>query len=148
MSTPEPKHWCYYIGDDCDERVTLYQSEDEARGEAEAEIDASDWCEPGDVVGYTVAPMLSALDVLRTRIGAERLGRSIVEMIEEWVSDEMLPDDTPITLPAAQIEKLGQVVVDFYSDNAKNGWWTVDTKRKTRHTYVAGSNNDAQEQQP
>lgn len=147
MSTPEPKHWCYYIGDDCDERVTLYQSEDEAHGEAEAEIDASDWCEPGDVVGYTVAPMLSALDVLRTQ-GAERIGEHIAEMIDEWVADDMACEEPPLDLPKELRAKLGQLVVDFFTANATSQWWTVDTKRKTLHTYVAGSNDDAQEQQP
>ena len=146
MSTPEPKHWCYYIGDG-DERVTLYQSEDEAHGEAEAEIDASDWCEPGDVVGYTVAPMLSALDVLRTQ-GAERIGEHIAEMIDEWVADDMACEEPPLDLPKELRAKLGQLVVDFFTANATSQWWTVDTKRKTLHTYVAGSNDDAQEQQP
>ena len=146
MSTPETPKWCFYIGEP-DERVTMYESEDEARGEAEAEIDSADWCEPGDVVVYTVAPMLSALDVLRTQ-GAERIGEHIAEMIDEWVADDMANEEPPLDLPKALHAALGQLVVDFFAANATSQWWTTDTKRRTLHTYVAGSNDDSQEQQP
>lgn len=147
MSTPETPKWCFYIGDASDEFVTLYESEDEAHGEAHCEIDAADWCEPGDVVEYTVAPMLSALDVLRTQ-GSERIGKHIAEMIDEWVADDMASEEPPLDLPKELRAKLGQMVVELFEANATSQWWTVDTKRKTLHTYVAGSNDDAQEQQP
>lgn len=146
MSTPETPKWCFYIGDP-DEFVTLYESEDEARGAAEFEIDCADWCERGDVVEYTVAPMLSALDVLRTQ-RAERIGAHIAEMIDEWVADDMASEEPPLDLPKALHAALGQLVVDFFVSNATSQWWTTDTKRKTLHTYVAGSNDDSQEQQP
>lgn len=142
MSTPEAQHWCYYIGDDGDERVTLYGSEDEAHGEAEDEIDRNH--DAGEAITYTVAPMLSALDVLRTRIRAERIGEQIAEMIDEWVADDMACEEPPLDLPKALHAKLGQMVAEFFDTNAVSQWWTVDTKRKTLHTYVAGSNDDAQ----
>jgi hypothetical protein len=146
MNEPETPKWCFYIGEP-EELVTLYESEDEARGAAEFEIDCADWCEPGDVVEYTVAPMLSALDVLRTQ-GAERIGEHIAEMIDEWVADDMASEEPPLDLPKALHAKLGQLVVDFFVSNAVSQWWTTDTKRKTAHIYVSGANDDSQEQQP
>ena len=140
MST---QYWTAWIGEG-DEVCPLYLSESEAIGEVMCQIDANH--EPGEEVEYTVAPMLSAHDVLRTQ-GDERIGRHIAEIVVEWLADDMACDEWPIDLPTDQHEALGRLVVDFFAANAKSQWWTTDTKNKRTGTYVAGSDG-AEGQQP
>jgi hypothetical protein len=135
---PEDDRWSSYF--DGDERVTIYQTEGEAIGEMECEIDREH--EPGEGIEYCVAPMLSGKHILR-KYDAQRIGDDLLENINEQVNDDMYAEDDPLDMTPEDRKALGQLVIDFICANAKTQWWTVDTKREQKRTYFAGSNDAA-----
>lgn len=132
----EPEKWGSYF--DGDERVTVYETEGEAAGEIECEIDRDH--EPVEEITYCVAPMLSGKHILR-KDNAQRIGDDLFERINERVNDDMYAEDVPLDMTPEDLLALGQLVIDFICANAKVQWWTVDTKREQKRTYVSGSND-------
>ena len=139
---PEDDRWSSYF--DGDERVTIYKTEGEAVGGMECNIDNDS--EPGEEVEYCLAPMLSAKHILR-KYDAQRIGDDLLENINEQVNDDMLAEDDPLDMTPEDKRALGVLVIEFICSHAKSQWWTVDTKREQKRTYVAGS-NDADEALP
>lgn len=138
VQEPEPQRWAAYL--EGDERVTCYDTEGEACSEQECEID--NYSEPGDVVEYLVAPMLSAKQVLRTR-DAYWFGDRFVEEVNNDLADEMGAEDSPLSIDKEGTEALGKLVMDFLCAHGKTQWWMVDHKREEKRTYVAGSDDEA-----
>lgn len=132
----EPEKWGSYF--DGDERVSIYDTESEAAGEIESEIDNEH--EPGTKVEYLIAPMLSGKHILR-KDRAQRIGDDLFLQINEWVNDNMNAEEDPLDMTPEDCLALGQLVIDFICARASVQWWTVDTKREKKHTYVAGSND-------
>jgi hypothetical protein len=134
------QYWTSWVGEP-DERCTLYASEAEAAGEAIAEIDAN--YEPGESIEYTVAPMLSAHEVLRG-MNVERMGERIALWLEDWLSDEMMSDDSPlkVTNGPALHKALGDAAVAAMCAHTVPAWWVVDSKRQRKASHVAGSEDD------
>lgn len=132
----EPEKWGSYF--DGDERVTVYETEGEAAGEIECEIDREH--DPGKEITYCIAPMLSGKHLLR-KDAAQWIGDDLFERINERVNDDMYAEDDPLDMTPEDRLALGQLVVDFICAHAKVQWWTVDTKREQKRTYVAGSND-------
>jgi hypothetical protein len=122
---------------DGDERVTVYQSEAEAIGEIEFEIDNNH--EPGTVIEYRVAPMISGIQIL-LKYDVQRIGDSFFDRINEQVNEDMLAEEEPLNMSQEDRKALGQLIVDFISKTAKTSWWTVDTAREQKKTYISGSN--------
>lgn len=134
----DAERWsAYYEGD---ERVSLCDSEGEAIGEMECSIDQD--TDPGHEIEFCVAPMVSAKQALRKR-SALWTGEDIFEHINELISDDIGAEEEPLDLSKDDKEKLGQQVIEFFCQNAKNQWWTVDSEREQKRTYVAGSNDAA-----
>lgn len=144
MSTinDNPEKWGSYF--DGDESVTVYETEGEAAGEIECEIDGDS--EPGEEVTYCIAPMLNGKHILR-KDSAQRIGDNLFEQINERVNDDMHAEDDPLDMTPEDRMALGQLVIDFICSHATVKWWTVDTKREQKHTYVAGSNDTQSTQQ-
>lgn len=134
----EPERWAAYM--DGDERVTTYDSEIEACGERECEID-NDY-EPGIEVEYLVAPMIDAKESLR-RCNALRIGERIHEDIDCSLGDDMGAEDEVLSLDKDDLTSLGNLVIEFLCVRAKTKWWTVDHNREQKRTYIAGSNDEA-----
>lgn len=122
-----PERWCWYH--EGDERVPVLDSEEEAHSEAQQWID--DNCEPGEEHEYLVAPMKSGRDLLPS---PEHVGNSIFEHISECLSDEMGAEEDPLDLTKEDISKLGEMVRQFFRREGTVQWWTVDSKRETKHT--------------
>ncbi|MGI9150451.1 MAG: hypothetical protein ACR2IX_02925, partial [Limnohabitans sp.] len=135
----EPERWAAYM--DGDERVTCYDTEAEACGEREFDIDGD--YEPGTEVEYLVAPMINAKELLR-RERAWRLGEQIHEQIENDLAEDFADaDEEVLSLNKEDYADLGKMVIDFMCERGKTAWWTVDSKREQKRTYVAGSNDEA-----
>lgn len=134
----EPQRWAAYS--EGDELVTMRDTEGEACGEKECDIDNE--FEPGTEVEYLVAPMLSAKQMLRTN-NAYWIGERILEEINEGLADDMCAEDSPLSFDKEDAEELGRLVIDFLCARGKTQWWTVDNKREEKRTYVAGSNDEA-----
>lgn len=141
---PEDDRWSSYF--DGDERVTIYKTEGEAVGEMECVIDGDGAYDASDEVEYRVAPMLSAKHILRKYDG-RRIGDALLENINEQVNDDMFAEDDPLDMTPEDKQALGELVIQFICSHAKSQWWTVDTKREQKRTYVVGS-KDADEAQP
>lgn len=135
----QPKKWSAYF--DGDERVRLSNTEGEAIGEMECQID-SDF-DPGEQVEYRVAQMVNGLELLQ-RERAQRIGENILEQIENDLTDEMGSEESPLSFADDDAKLLGEMVVAFIVAKAKPQWWTVDPKTEQVRTYIAGS-NDSQE---
>jgi hypothetical protein len=141
MST---QYWTAWIGEG-DERCELHASESEAIGAVMFEIDAT--YDPGEAIEYSVAPMLSAHEVLRG-MNHESMGQRVFQWVEEWLNDVMLPEEAPLKVTNKDLyAALGRAIVDVVCEHTEPKWWTVDNKRERGDTYVAGS-NDAEGQQP
>lgn len=134
----EQERWAAYM--DGDERITCYDTEGEACGERECEIDGD--YEPGTEVEYLVAPMISAKESLR-RENAQWLGERIHEDIDCRLSDDMCAEDEVLSLDKDDLTDLGNMVIEFLCARGKTRWWTVDHTREQKRTYVAGSNDKA-----
>ncbi len=89
MST---QYWTAWIGEG-DETCPLHTSEADAIGAVMDEIDAT--YDHGETIEYSVAPMLSAHEVLRG-MNHESMGQRIFQWVEEWLNDEMLPEVPPL----------------------------------------------------
>lgn len=135
----QPKKWAAYF--EGDERVSLSDTEGEAIGEMEYQIDAD--FEPGEQVEYRLAQMVNGLELLQ-RQRAQRIGEDIIEQIENDLTDEMGAEESPLSFAPDDAQRLGEMVVAFIVANAKPQWWTVDTKTEQKRTHIAGS-NDTQE---
>lgn len=131
----QEKWGSYFDGDD---RVSVYDTEGEAAGAIECEIDREH--EPGEEIPYCVAPMLSGKHILR-KDNPQRIGDNLLEQINGQVNDDIYADEDPLDMTPEDRKALGQLVVDFICAHAEVQWWTVDTKREQKHTYVAGSND-------
>lgn len=131
-----PERWSAYF--DGDENMNVHESEGEAVGEIMFQIDNDN--EPGTEVEYLVAPMLNGKHILR-KDNAQHIGDNLFEQINERVNDEMYAEEDPLDMTPEDRLELGQLVVDFICSHAKVTWWTVDTKREQKRTYVAGSND-------
>jgi hypothetical protein len=142
MST---QYWTAWIGEG-DETCALHTSEAGAIGAVIDEINAN--YEPGEYeVDYTVAPMLSAHDVLRG-MNHESMGQRIFQWVEEWLNDEMLPENPPLKVKDRHVHMaLGRAIAHIICEHTEPEWWTVDTKNERKETYVAGS-NDVEGQKP
>jgi hypothetical protein len=138
MSEHAEKWGAYFDGD---ERVTVHETEGEAVGEIQFQID--DDSEPGEHVEYRVAPMLSGKHLL-CKEDPQRIGENLLEQLNEWINDEMGAEEDPLDMTPEDLKSLGQLVVTFICEHAKVQWWTVDTKREQKRTYVAGSNDEKQ----
>jgi len=134
----EHERWSSYFSGD--ENLTLYETEAEAAGEMQFQID-SDY-EPGEEIEYCIAPMLSAKQILLKR-NALAIGEHIFESLNEDLSDDMHAEETPLDMTKEDKEQLGRLVSEFICQHAKNQWWTVDDKREQKCTYVAGANDAA-----
>jgi DNA-directed RNA polymerase subunit RPC12/RpoP len=135
----EPERWAAYM--DGDERVTCYDTEAEACGERECDIDGD--YEPGTEVEYLVAPMINAKELLR-RERAWRIGEQIHEQIENDLAEDFADaDEEVLSLNKEDYADLGKLVIDFMCERGKTAWWTVDSKREQKRIYIAGSNDEA-----
>ena len=134
----EQERWTAYM--DSDERVNCYDSESEACGERECEIDNE--YGPGTEVEYLFAPMISAKELLRRR-NAHWIGERIYEDIECELVEDMGAEDEVLSLDKNDYIDLGNLVIEFLCNRGKTMWWTVDYKRIQKRTYVAGSNDEA-----
>lgn len=128
----EEERWSAYF--EGDERVTVSDSEGEAVGEMQFQIDNDS--EPGDEIQFCVAPMLSAKQALRKRSGKD-IGEDVFERINELLSDDMGAEEWPLDMTKDEQEQLGQQVVEFICQHSKTQWWTIDAKREQKRTYIA-----------
>ena len=135
----QPKKWSAYF--DGDERVSISETEGEAIGEMECQIDRD--FETGEQVEYRVAQMVNGLELLQ-RQRAQSIGENIIEQIENDLTDEMGSEESPLSFADGDAKLLGEMVVTFIAANATPQWWTVDAKTEQTRTYIAGS-NDSQE---
>jgi len=132
----QPEKWSSYF--DGDERVSIYDSESEAIGAMECQIDRES--DPGEIVEYRVAQMVGGIELLHRR-GAKHIGGHLLEDFNEFLSDDMGGDEeNPLDMTTDDVVKLGELVLAFVASHAKQQWWAVDTKTEQVHTYVAGSN--------
>lgn len=128
----DAERWCWYH--EGDERVTVLHSESEAHGEAQQWINEN--CEPDEEHEYLVAPMKSGLDLLGS---PGHIGETIIENINENLSDEMGAEEDPIDMSKDDIAKLGELVRQFVRSEGKVQWWTIDTKREAKHAARAAT---------
>lgn len=131
----DAERWCWYH--EGDERVGVLDSEEEAHAEAQQWID--DNCAAGEEHEYLVAPMKSGLQLLPS---ADWLGTSILEDINNTLSDEMGAEEEPLDFDKADIAELGNLVRSFIQSRGSVQWWTIDTKRQTIHTSRAARSSE------
>lgn len=136
---PMTQRWCWWIGDA--ETFHIADTESEAHGEARCSID--DDCEPGDTREYSVGRVQHPIDALGVEWLAEHVAETIEENTREWCDDNTGAEDQSITLAAKDKKSLGTMVAAFLREKVSVHWWTADQKTITTHTYVAGSNAQA-----
>lgn len=132
------KKWTAFF--EGDERVSVSDTEGEAVGDMECDIDAEH--EPGTEVEYIVAQMKSAPEFLAE--WHQRIGESVFEDLNSQLSDEMGAEEWPLNMTREKQVELGKLIANFLSEHATHGWHTVDPRTEQKRTYIAGSNDKEQ----
>lgn len=131
------ERWGAYLDRDSD--VTLHDSRSDAEGAILDFIDSD--TEPGEEVEYFVAPFTSAKEYLQ-RKSPDAVGEAVMDQINCMLSDDTYADGPSVALSELDTVELGRVVLKFLIQRAESRWWTADTQREERHTYIAGSDDE------
>ena len=130
--------WAWWFEDD--ETCHIEATESDCHGEAHASIDSD--TEPGIECEYLIARTAHPLDAIAHDKLAFSLGRFIHDDIEERCADETGAEVESLSITDDEKAELGQLVLGFLRARAKVQWWGIDKKTETRHTYVAGSDDE------
>ena len=135
--TPQTR-WAWWFEDD--ETCHIEATESDCHGAAQDRIDSD--TEPGIECEYLIARTAHPLDAIAHDKLAHRLGEFIHEDIEERCADETAAEVESLSITDDETTELGQLVLGFLRARAKVQWWGIDKKTETRHTYVAGSDDE------
>ena len=104
-------------------------SEDDAHAEAISAIQC-EFYEVGDEVEYWVAKTKPAMDF----IDSDSLGYKVVELLNDWLFDEMGGDDNIIELSKEDQSRLGGMIIFFLKEHASITRFGIG--EETKHTHI------------
>ena len=134
QSAQQPPHGYLYALSEDAEQWAWADTEGEAHGEAQSQID--DDSDKGDEHCYFIGTAAHPLDMIGDKC-ALWIGERVLEDLECQCADEIGSDDAILELTSEQLSELGNIVLAYIRENAHVNTWGVKDPQK--HTYIAGS---------
>lgn len=128
--------YCYSL--DGEEFHGDYEARGDALADGEHEAQCSGDFDPGPATVYT-GEVKSAMECLR-RQRTSFIGEQVVEMLNDWLYDEIVSDDDVIELNVGAQASLGEAILSCLEAHAKFTHFGV--KNTQEHAITIPENND------